>query len=407
MSYLRSFFTLTIAASLVLILASANDGLPLTLPVVNSALDADGDNASDAEETTAGTDVYRIDTDLDGLSDGDELHLTGTNPLAADSDGDGEADGLQWWSSHVPPTLAAVAAQVVAPGPSGLDSDGDQISDNVEGFYGLNPGLAVDALGDLDGNGQSNADQFLAGVPLTQGLSSFDRDGDGMTDVFEVVHGFNPNAAADAVLDADNDGVLNVEEGWLNLSPTNADTLSTGGHGDWGRLVASYSNDPVDVAALAASWPYFHRQASGDWDNDGLPDAWEHIYGSWRYTAGQNLRHPDAALDVDADELPSLWEYRLTLNPLSADSDGDGILDGDEDADGDGLTNKQEIALGTSPLDMDTDQDGYHDGLEHAHGFNAVDASSTPEGVEGVSLIIYTPLENGPETVDAEPAPSI
>lgn len=394
MTLRHSILVFALTSSVALFLTSANEGPSLTPPLVNTSLDADGDNATDAEEAIAGTDVFRIDTDLDGLTDGDELHLTGTNPSIQDSDGDGVLDAMQWWSSHVSPTLVAVAAQVAAPVPGAMDTDGDLIPDNVELFYGLNPDLAGDALGDLDGNGQSNKDQFLAGVLLMQGLSSFDRDGDGMTDVFEVVHGFNPNAAADAVLDADNDGVLNVEEGWLNLLPTNADTLSAGGYGDWGQLVTAYSNGPVDVAALAASWPYFHRLASGDWDNDGLPDAWEHTYGSWRYTGGQNVRQPDAQFDADADELPSLWEYRLTLNPLSADSDGDGIRDGDEDADDDGLTNKQEIALGTSPLDMDTDQDGYHDGLEHAHGFNAVDASSTPEGVEGVSLIIYTPLEN-------------
>jgi hypothetical protein len=388
-------------------LTSANEGYPPALPLVNAALDADGDNASDAEEAYTGTDPYRFDTDLDGISDGDELQLTGTNPLVADSDGDGMSDGLQWWSSHMPPTLAATGPLVAAPTPSKPDTDGDQIPDNVEVFYGLNPYLADDAQGDLDGNGQTNVDQFLAGIPLTHGLSSFDRDGDGMTDVFEVVHGFNPNDAADAVLDADNDGVLNVEEAWLNLSPANSDTLNAGGHGDWGHLIAAYSSSAFDVTALSASWPYFHRLAPGDWDNDGLPDAWEHSYGAWRFLGGQNLRQPDTHLDSDGDGLSSIWEFKLSLNPLIADSDGDGILDGDEDADGDGLSNKLEIAIGSSPLEMDTDQDGYHDGLEHAHGANPVDASSTPEGVEGVSLIIYTPLENGPGTADAEPAPSI
>jgi len=397
MTLRHSILVFGITGSVALLLTAATEGPPLPPPLVNTSLDADGDNASDAEEVAVGTDVHRIDTDLDGVSDGDELHLTGTDPLVSDSDGDGVLDGLQWWSSHTAPTLAAAGAQVAPPVPGAKDTDGDQIPDNVEAFYGLDAGLAIDAQGDLDGNGQSNADQFLAGVSLTQGLSGFDRDADGMTDVFEVIYGFNPNAVADAVLDADHDGVLNVEESWLSLSPTNADTLSGGGYGDWGHLVGAYSSGPVDLVTLASSWPYFHRLASGDWDNDGLPDAWEHTYGSWRYAAGQNVRQPDAHLDADADELPSIWEYKLTLNPLSSDSDRDGISDGDEDADGDGLSNKQEIALGSSPLDMDTDQDGYHDGLEHAHGFDAVDASSTPEGVEGVSLMIYTPLENTPE----------
>ena len=403
----HSIYVLALTGTVALFLTAATEVPPPTLPLVNLSMDADGDNASDAEEASAGTDAYRFDTDWDGISDGDELHLTGTHPLLPDSDGDGVSDGSQWWSSQVLPTLAAAAAQMAAPVPGVQDTDDDQIPDNVEVLFGLNPGLADDAQGDLDGNGQSNADQFLAGIPLNQGLSNFDRDRDGMTDVYEVVHGFNPNDAADAVLDADTDGVLNVEEGWLTLSPANSDTLNAGGYGDWGHLIAAYSSSVVDVAALSASWPYFHRLASGDWDNDGLPDAWEHSYGAWQYLGGQNLRQPDTHLDSDGDELSSAWEFKLTLNPLSADSDGDGIRDEDEDADGDGLTNRQEITLGSSPLDKDTDQDGYHDGLEHQHGFNAVDASSTPEGVEGVSLIIYTPLENGPEATDAEPTPAI
>ena len=48
-----------------------------------------------------------------------------------------------------------------------------------------------------------------------------------------------------------------------------------------------------------------------------------------------------------------------TTNPLLADHDGDGIVDGTEDADHDGL---YEAATETDPLDRDSDEDGLPDG---------------------------------------------
>jgi len=58
------------------------------------APDRDGDNFSDADETTAGTSSDSWDTDGDLLSDADEITL-GTNPLLVDTDGDGVWDGIE------------------------------------------------------------------------------------------------------------------------------------------------------------------------------------------------------------------------------------------------------------------------------------------------------------------------
>ena len=57
--------------------------------------DADADGLTNAEEATLGTDPLRADTDGDGLSDGDEVHVYHTNPLAADTDGDGVSDAAE------------------------------------------------------------------------------------------------------------------------------------------------------------------------------------------------------------------------------------------------------------------------------------------------------------------------
>jgi hypothetical protein len=57
-----------------------------------------------------------------------------------------------------------------------------------------------------------------------------------------------------------------------------------------------------------------------DSDGDGLPDGWE------RKWFGNLLQ--SAGADLDSDGLSNLREYQLTLEPLRADSDADGIADG-------------------------------------------------------------------------------
>ena len=78
--------------------------------------------------------------------------------------------------------------------------------------------------------------------------------------------------------------------------------------------------------------------------------------------------------DQDNDGLSTWREYQLGTDPLSADTDGDGIPDGtdiqsgdgatDLDPDGDGLSNALETALGTDPYNADTDGDTVPDGLD-------------------------------------------
>lgn len=93
-----------------------------------------------------------------------------------------------------------------------------------------------------------------------------------------------------------------------------------------------------------------------DLNIDGLPDWWEKMY-----TAGTNASITNATDDLDGDGLNNLTEYNLDLNPLSSDSDGNGVQDGDEDFDQDGLSNAGEQQANTNPALSDTDDDGMSD----------------------------------------------
>src|SRR5439155_675410 len=79
--------------------------------------------------------------------------------------------------------------------------------------------------------------------------------------------------------------------------------------------------------------------------------------------------------------------YKLGTNPRVADTDGDGINDGDEvtrgtnplnaDSDADGISDGLELRLGTDPLNPDSDGDGIPDGVETQLGTNPKVANPT------------------------------
>ena len=97
---------------------------------------------------------------------------------------------------------------------------------------------------------------------------------------------------------------------------------------------------------------YLTEPLNPDSDGDELGDGLE-------ITIGIN----PLAIDSDSDGLNDTWEYTrgsqgYNYNPGNNDTDGDGVLDGDEDLDTDGLTNLEEInTYGTN--------DNYH--YENSH----------------------------------------
>ncbi len=115
------------------------------------AADTDGDGLDDfAEVRRVHSDPRRPDTDGDGLRDGDEVNRYGTGPLASDTDGDGLGDGDEVNRSGTDPRRA--------------DTDSDGADDGADAFP-LDAGESVDTDGDRVGN---NADR--------------DDDGDGRAD---------------------------------------------------------------------------------------------------------------------------------------------------------------------------------------------------------------------------------
>ena len=81
------------------------DAAPAGDPAVSSGADLDGDNIADELEPALGLDPTNIDTDGDGVADGDEINIYGTDPLNWDTDGDGVSDGDELFNTRTDPLV--------------------------------------------------------------------------------------------------------------------------------------------------------------------------------------------------------------------------------------------------------------------------------------------------------------
>ena len=328
------------------------DGLPSTLEdeLGTDPLDADsdGDGLGDGDEVNDhGTDPLNPDTDDDGLDDGDELGEHGTDPLDPDSDDDGLGDGEEVHDHGTDPL--------------GGDTDGDGLGDGdeVQG-HGTDP---LDPDSDDDG--------LVDGAEVhDHGTDPLDPDTDdgGVADGVEWVAGTDPLDPADDGLvdDADGDGLSGEEEEALGTDPLDADSDDDGL--DDGAEVNDHGTDPLNP----------------DSDGDGPGDGEEvDLHGT-------DPLNPDS----DGDGLDDGAEIHDGTDPLDPDSDQDGLTDGEEvtehgtdplnpDSDEDGLDDGDEVdEHATDPLDPDTDQDGLTDGDEVAeYGTHPLDPDSDDDGL--------------------------
>ena len=237
-----------------------------------AAADSDGDGLPDgAELDELGTDPWRADTDGDGLDDADELSY-GTSPTVFDTDGDGMSDG--WERRHrFDPFDASDAAQ---------DADGDGLANVQEARLGTNPRLADsddDGLSDGDEVNTYRTNPLKADTDddgLCDGLEvrvfgtnplNDDTDGDGLDDSLEVYYAFNPLMPENFLEDPDHDGLVSAQEFVLHTNPNRADTDGDGVDDGVEDYVGSDPNDPEDDGGLNGYVPVsiYFGDGSGSW----------------------------------------------------------------------------------------------------------------------------------------------
>lgn len=158
----------------------------------------------------------------------------------------------------------------------------------------------------------------------------------------------------------------------------------SGGVNDRNHMQFTVAGDKIFFSALRDDVGHelfvLPRQVLTDADLDGLRDEVEALLGTDPFD-------PDSDGDglLDGDEVNSLG-----TDPLDEDTDGDGLGDGaevkdhgtdplDPDSDRDGLSDGSEVDVhGTDPLNPDTDGDGFSDGVEIEAGSDPLDPNDTP-----------------------------
>ena len=131
----------------------------------------------------------------------------------------------------------------------------------------------------------------------------------------------------------------------ISLTPVGPDEGRADGSdgSSWSAVI----DDAIPDNPVQPDGSPFVPVSGDDSDNDGLPDAWERIYG-------EDLGMLAGDADFDGDDLTEAQEFEAGTDPTDADSDDDGLTDGDE------------IAGGTNPRNADTNGNGLTDAQELA-----------------------------------------
>lgn len=157
----------------------------------------------------------------------------------------------------------------------------------------------------------------------------------------------------------------NVIAGWFTSDGGSRADFASANVGQV-KALAALVYDRLIAVGVASAYP---------WASNAQPDA---DYAMANIGQVKALFAFDLRSDSDSDGLPDLWEQRI----ISAEA-GDGVttlahVTPTSDFDQDGLTDLQEWQMGTNPMSIDSDLDGMSDGWEVAYQFNPLSPSDAP-----------------------------
>ena len=198
-------------------------------------------------------------------------------------------------------------------------------------------------------------------------------------------------AGVDAQIGTMDDTPVPAQIGYRPDVPTAILNLQQSPAPGWYQL--AIQTDVTDLAGNHLANGHYHRfyvLGGQDTDRDGVEDAVEVMLGLDPLDADSDDDGVfDGDEDSDMDGLSNAEEGVLATDPSMADSDGDGINDIDEDRDMDGLTDIAEILGGTDWTNADSDGDTWPDGVEIDGGADPLNPSSRP-GQRGVVARPFT-----------------
>lgn len=293
-----------------------------------------------------------------------------------------------------------------------VDLPGDYVFDLVvdDGQLQSNPAQVVITTGNAAPTANAGRDQTVSGGLVTlDGSGSFDPNGDAIIFDWRLVSIppgstavlFDP-AAASPTFTVDLAGryvaQLVVDDGLLSSSIDEViiDTEQSPPVADAGPAQSATIDDLVEL------------DGGDSFDPDGAPVLYRWSLAARPDSSVAVLIGTDTAFPAFTPDVAGLYVAQLVVgdgclesvpstvtvlveNPVSVDSDGDGLTDAEElalgtnpndpDTDGDGLGDGDEaLIFGTSPLLADTDGDSFRDDEELAQGSDPTAPLSTPAG---------------------------
>ena len=238
---------------------------------------------------------------------------------------------------------------------------------NQNGDFLGKAAVAVDGTQTWPAATDSDADGYwdaLDNCPADANNDQLDMDSDGVGDVCDTT----PTG------DTDNDEVDNAIDNCPVDANSDQQDTDTDGIGDVCDTTATGDTDNDDVDNAIDNCPVDANSDQQDTDTDGIGDACDTTPTgdtdndtvdnaidncptlSNTDQLNSDTDHLGNACDTDDDNdgLPDHVEQNLGLNLLSDDSDGDGVLDGEEDTDNDGYSNREEVLAGSDPGDVNS-----------------------------------------------------
>ena len=294
--------------------------------------DADNDGIENWQENLSCSSWNIADTDFGGINDGDESNVShntnpcdsvidfsttivsyngGTNQLTLnDGSGFSPAGGIGFYNNSGTLTQFSYAGvtnnvvQGVSSGPGAasiaLNKNGSFCHDAVSGSFGTH---CDDDYSDSDGDGLADWQETLGTFGYFSNPTIVDTDGDGVNDYDEVMSGTDPNQACDNNLDDDADGLNNYFE------------TSTGCANSW----IGITNGSFDIWST--------NENDGDSDAGGVNDKQEYFDSTNPQNDPTDDMLPE---DFDGDGIPDVIENQTGTDWRNPDSDGGGMIDGDE-----------------------------------------------------------------------------
>ena len=300
--------------------------------------DADQDGIQNWEENLTCTLWNVADTDFGGINDGQERNIShGTDPCdslvnfetsfftysstfnrveVGDGSGFNPAGGVGWynvsgtWESFGYATVVNNVLQGVSNGPSGTASDVANRNGSFchtdaiqSGTLGTTQQYCDDDYEDTDQDGLADWQELLGTFGWFSNPSLADSDGDGVGDFDEVQDNTDPNEPCTNLLDDDNDGLNNYFE-----NTTGCDLIYIG-----------ITNGSQDIWVTTST--------DFDTDQGGVDDRSEYFDGTNPENDPSDDIQPD---DFDGDGIPDAIENQTGTDWTNPDTDGGGMLDGQE-----------------------------------------------------------------------------